>query len=47
MIDKLLDYYQRELNFLRELGSEFASQHPKIAGRLRLDADAIEDPHVS
>lgn len=47
MIDKLLDYYQRELNFLRELGSEFAGQHPKIAGRLRLDADAIEDPHVS
>ncbi len=47
MIDKLLDYYQRELNFLRELGSEFASQHPKIAGRLRMDADAIEDPHVS
>ncbi|MCA9132473.1 MAG: type VI secretion system baseplate subunit TssF, partial [Planctomycetales bacterium] len=47
MIDKLLDYYQRELTFLRELGSEFAQQHPKIAGRLRLDADAIEDPHVS
>ncbi|QDV25572.1 type VI secretion system baseplate subunit TssF [Aureliella helgolandensis] len=47
MIDKLLDYYQRELNFLRELGSEFAEQHPKIAGRLRLDADSIEDPHVS
>ena len=47
MKDKLLDYYNRELNFLRELGSEFAKQHPKLAGRLRLDADAIEDPHVS
>jgi type VI secretion system protein ImpG len=47
MKDKLLDYYNRELTFLRELGSEFAKQHPKLAGRLRLDADAIEDPHVS
>lgn len=47
MKDKLLDYYNRELNFLREMGSEFARQHPKLAGRLRLDADAIEDPHVS
>ncbi len=47
MKDKLLDYYNRELNFLREMGSEFAKLHPKLAGRLRLDADAIEDPHVS
>ena len=47
MIDPLLDYYQRELTFIRDLGAEFADKHPKIAGRLRLDADAIEDPHVS
>ena len=47
MIDRLLDYYQRELAFIRELGSEFAQLHPKIAGRLRLDADSVEDPHVS
>ncbi len=47
MNDELLDYYQRELRFLRELGSEFAQRHPKIAGRLRMDVDAIEDPHVS
>lgn len=47
MKDKLLDYYNRELNFLRELGSEFAKQHPKLAGRLRMEANVIEDPHVS
>ncbi len=47
MIDKLLDYYQRELTFLRELGAEFAQRFPKIAGRLRMDGEAIEDPHVS
>ncbi len=47
MIDRLLDYYQRELSFVRQMGNEFAAKHPKIAGRLRIDADAVEDPHVS
>jgi type VI secretion system protein ImpG len=45
--DRLLDYYQRELTFIRDLGAEFAKLHPKIAGRLRLDADSVEDPHVA
>lgn len=47
MADKLLPYYNRELTFLRRMSGEFAEAHPKIAGRLRLSADAIEDPHVS
>ncbi len=47
MVDKLLPYYNRELTYLRRLSGEFAEAHPKIAGRLRLSADAIEDPHVS
>lgn len=46
MSDALLPYYNRELNALRELGAEFAQLHPKIAGRLRLSADAANDPHV-
>ena len=46
MSDELLPYYNRELAFLRRLGAEFAEAHPKIAGRLRLDPDAAEDPHV-
>ncbi|WP_221801113.1 type VI secretion system baseplate subunit TssF [Oceanobacter mangrovi] len=47
MDDKLLSYYNRELAYIRKAGAEFAEQHPKIAGRLRLDKDIVEDPHVS
>lgn len=46
MSDELLPYYNRELAYLRRLGAEFADQHPKIAGRLRLGPDMAEDPHV-
>jgi type VI secretion system protein ImpG len=46
MIDELLPHYNRELSFLRRLGGEFAKANLKIAGRLRLDADSSEDPHV-
>src|SRR5215468_3277447 len=28
------------------MAAEFAAEHPKIAGRLRLSQDAVEDPHV-
>ncbi len=48
MIDPLLDYYERELEFIRGEASEFARRYPKIAGRLRLkNAETLEDPHVS
>ena len=47
MVDRLLPYYNRELTYLRRQGAEFADAHPRIAGRLRLTADAVEDPHVS
>jgi type VI secretion system protein ImpG len=47
MSDALLPYYDRELNALRRLTAEFAAAHPKIAGRLRLSADAVDDPHVA
>lgn len=46
MADELLGYYNRELEALRGLASEFAERHPKIAGRLRLTKDAVDDPHV-
>ncbi len=46
MSDALLPYYDRELNALRALAAEFAAEHPKIAGRLRLAPEAIDDPHV-
>jgi type VI secretion system protein ImpG len=47
MSDELLDYYNQELTYLRRLGAEFGAENPKIAGRLGLDRDAIEDPHVA
>ncbi len=47
MIDPLLPYYNRELTYIRKLAGEFAEAHPKIAGRLRMTGDVVEDPHVS
>ena len=48
MSDALLPYYNRELvALLRRLAAEFAAAHPKIAGRLRLAPDAVDDPHVA
>ena len=46
MRDELLGYYERELIFLRRMGAEFANKYPKIAARLQLDEEKIEDPHV-
>lgn len=47
MSDTLLPYYERELDAIKRLAAEFADTHPKIAGRLRLSADAVDDPHVA
>lgn len=46
MTDALLPYYETELAALRRLAGEFAEANPKVAGRLRLTADAADDPHV-
>ncbi|MGI8468502.1 MAG: type VI secretion system baseplate subunit TssF [Pyrinomonadaceae bacterium] len=46
MRDELLGYYERELVFLRKMGAEFARKYPKVAARLLLDEEKIEDPHV-
>jgi type VI secretion system protein ImpG len=47
MREELLEYYERELTYLRQMGGEFARKYPKVAGRLLLDADRCDDPHVS
>jgi type VI secretion system protein ImpG len=47
MSDRLLPFYDQELAYLRGLAGEFADAHPKIAGRLRLSPDAVDDPHVA
>lgn len=46
MSEELLPYYNQELTFLRHLAAEFAAEHPKIAGRLKLASDGSQDPHV-
>lgn len=46
MRDELLDYYERELIYLRHMGAGFAAKYPKIAGRLLLESGKCEDPHV-
>lgn len=46
MDDQLLQYYERELTYIREMAAEFARTYPKIAGRLLLEPDRCEDPHT-
>ncbi|MFT6986133.1 MAG: type VI secretion system protein ImpG [Psychromonas sp.] len=47
MADELLPLYEKELVYMRQLGGEFAKEHPKVAARLGINNDSIEDPHVS
>lgn len=46
MNPRLVEYYNRELAYLRELGAEFAAAFPKVAGRLALGATDVADPYV-
>ncbi len=46
MRDELLEYYERELTFLRQSGAEFAERYPKIASCLLMEPTKCEDPHV-
>ncbi|WP_211460494.1 type VI secretion system baseplate subunit TssF [Collimonas silvisoli] len=42
----LLEYYNRELVYMREMAGEFAEQHPKIAKRLGMHGIEVADPYV-
>ena len=46
MDTRMLQYYERELQHLREMGGEFARAFPKIAGRLGLENYSCADPYV-
>lgn len=46
MDPRLLDYYNQELSFIKELGQEFAQEHPKIAARLGMNGADVADPFV-
>ncbi|MCC7157753.1 MAG: type VI secretion system baseplate subunit TssF, partial [Bryobacterales bacterium] len=45
-MEELYPYYERELEFIRQMGAEFAQRYPKVAGRLQLEKDRCADPHV-
>ncbi len=42
----LLQYYKRELSYLREQGSDFAARYPKVANSLALHGAESLDPHT-
>jgi type VI secretion system protein ImpG len=46
MRDELLEYYERELTYLRRLGAEFGRRYPKVASGLLLEPNRSDDPHV-
>lgn len=46
MNPRLLHHYRRELQHVRESGSEFAREFPKIAGRLGIETLDCADPYV-
>lgn len=46
MDPRILRYYNRELQHVREMGAEFAREYPKIAGRLGLEGVECADPYV-
>lgn len=47
MSEALLPYYNRELGAIRKEAADFADAFPKVAGRLRLSAEAVDDPFVA
>lgn len=46
MDPKLLDYFNQELSYMREMSSEFSRAHPKIAKRLGMQGIEVADPYV-
>ena len=46
MDTRLLEYYNHELQYIREMGAEFAEAYPRIAARLGMDGIECADPYV-
>lgn len=47
MNPRLLEYYNQELQHIRESAAEFAEEFPKIAGRLSRPASSAPTPTSS
>lgn len=46
MIEELLPYYEKQLQEFGQQSRDFASKYPKIAQRLSLNQEQIDDPHI-
>lgn len=46
MSTELYEYYERELEYLRHSGADFAKRYPRVAARLGLEPTKCDDPHV-
>ncbi len=46
MNPRLLEFYNQELQFVREMGAEFAHAYPRIAARLGMEGLQCADPYV-
>ena len=46
MSDDILEYYRRELSYLRTQSADFAARYPKVAQRLVLSGGESADPHT-
>lgn len=47
MPDTFLSFYSQELAAIRRAAAQFAADNPKVAGNLRISANAVDDPHVA
>ncbi|MDC4264952.1 type VI secretion system baseplate subunit TssF [Acinetobacter baumannii] len=46
MIEELLPFYEKQLQEFGQQSREFAQKYPKIAQRLSLNQEQIDDPHI-
>lgn len=46
MDNRLLEYYNSELIYLKELGAEFSRHYPKVASRLGMQDSEVADPYI-
>lgn len=46
MHPRMLQLYEQELRHVREMATEFARAHPKVAARLTLEGMEVADPYV-
>ena len=46
MIEELLPYYEKQLQEFAQQSRDFSNKYPKIAQRLSLNQEQIDDPHI-